>query len=31
MIDQLIDGIKEKKNPCIVGIDPEWCKNTGML
>ena len=26
MIDQLIDGIKEKKNPCIVGIDPEWCK-----
>ena len=26
MIDQLIEGIKYKKNPCIVGIDPEWCK-----
>lgn len=26
MIDRLIEGIKDKKNPCIVGIDPEWCK-----
>ena len=26
VIDQLIDGIKGKKNPCIVGIDPEWDK-----
>ena len=26
VIDQLIDGIKSKKNPCIVGIDPEWSK-----
>ena len=26
MIDQLVEGIKNKKNPCIVGIDPEWCK-----
>ncbi|MDE7177884.1 MAG: orotidine-5'-phosphate decarboxylase [Lachnospiraceae bacterium] len=25
-IDQLVEGIKDKKNPCIVGIDPEWCK-----
>ena len=25
-IDQLIEGIKDKKNPCIAGIDPEWCK-----
>ncbi len=24
--DQLIEGIKDKKNPCIVGIDPEWHK-----
>lgn len=26
VIDQLIDEIKRKKNPCIVGIDPEWSK-----
>lgn len=26
VIDQLIEGIKAKKNPCIVGIDPEWEK-----
>lgn len=26
VIDRLIEGIKDKKNPCIVGIDPEWCK-----
>lgn len=26
VIDQLIEGIKSKKNPCIVGIDPEWDK-----
>ncbi len=26
VIDQLIERIKDKKNPCIVGIDPEWCK-----
>ncbi len=26
VIDQLIEGIKSKKNPCIVGIDPEWAK-----
>lgn len=26
VIDQLIEGIKSKKNPCIVGIDPEWSK-----
>ena len=24
--DQLIEQIKQKKNPCIVGIDPEWSK-----
>lgn len=24
MIDRLIEQIKRKKNPCIVGIDPEW-------
>ncbi len=24
VIDQLIRQIKAKKNPCIVGIDPEW-------
>ena len=24
--DQLIEQIKRKKNPCIVGIDPEWSK-----
>lgn len=23
-IDRLIDSIIEKKNPCIVGLDPEW-------
>ena len=26
VIDTLIDAIKRKKNPCIVGIDPEWEK-----
>lgn len=26
VIDKLIEGIKQKKNPCIVGIDPEWSK-----
>lgn len=26
VIDQLIEQIKRKKNPCIVGIDPEWGK-----
>ncbi len=26
VIDQLIEGIKSKRNPCIVGIDPEWDK-----
>lgn len=26
VIDQLIEEIKRKKNPCIVGIDPEWSK-----
>lgn len=26
VIDQLIEGIKRKKCPCIVGIDPEWGK-----
>lgn len=26
VIDQLIGQIKSKKNPCIVGIDPEWSK-----
>lgn len=26
MIDKLIKQIKCKKNPCIVGIDPEWDK-----
>ena len=26
VIDQLIEEIKNKKNPCIVGIDPEWSK-----
>lgn len=26
VIDQLIEKIKRKKNPCIVGIDPEWSK-----
>lgn len=25
-IDKLIEQIKSKKNPCIVGIDPEWSK-----
>lgn len=24
VIDRLIEKIKEKQNPCIVGIDPEW-------
>lgn len=26
VIDRLIEEIKRKKNPCIVGIDPEWSK-----
>lgn len=26
MIDRLIDEIKRKQNPCIVGIDPAWEK-----
>lgn len=26
VIDKLIEQIKSKKNPCIVGIDPEWSK-----
>ena len=26
VIDRLIEQIMEKKNPCIVGIDPEWRK-----
>ncbi len=26
MIDRLIEQIRLKKNPCIVGIDPEWRK-----
>ena len=26
VVDQLVEKIKHKKNPCIVGIDPEWCK-----
>lgn len=26
VIDRLIDQIRIKKNPCIVGIDPEWSK-----
>lgn len=26
VIDRLIEEIKNKKNPCIVGIDPEWSK-----
>lgn len=26
VIDKLIEGIQQKKNPCIVGIDPEWSK-----
>lgn len=26
VIDRLIEQIKNKKNPCIVGIDPEWSK-----
>lgn len=26
VIDKMIDQIKLKKNPCIVGIDPEWSK-----
>lgn len=26
VIDTLIEEIKRKKNPCIVGIDPEWDK-----
>lgn len=24
VIDRLIEGIRAKRNPCIVGIDPEW-------
>ena len=26
VIDRLVEEIKRKKNPCIVGIDPEWSK-----
>lgn len=26
MIDRLVEQTKEKKNPCIVGLDPEWEK-----
>jgi len=26
VIDHLIEEIKDKKNPCIVGVDPEWDK-----
>lgn len=26
VIDQLVEVIRQKKNPCIVGIDPEWDK-----
>ena len=26
VIDQLVEQIRYKKNPCIVGIDPEWSK-----
>lgn len=26
VIDRLIEGIKSKKSPCVVGIDPEWSK-----
>lgn len=26
VIDKLVLAIKNKKNPCIVGIDPEWDK-----
>lgn len=26
VIDRLIEGIKNKKNPCIVGIDPSGAK-----
>ena len=29
VIDKLIEQIKKKKNPCIVGIDPEWDKIPG--
>lgn len=26
LIDKLVEQIKRKKNPCIVGLDPEWDK-----
>ena len=26
VIDKLIEQIMAKRNPCIVGIDPEWSK-----
>lgn len=26
LIDKLVDEVKRKKNPCIVGLDPEWDK-----
>ena len=26
VIDQLVKAIRQKQNPCIVGIDPEWSK-----
>ena len=26
VMDRLVELIKQKRNPCIVGIDPEWSK-----
>ena len=26
LIDRVVEGTKQKKNPCIVGLDPEWEK-----
>ena len=26
LIDRVVVGTKAKKNPCIVGLDPEWEK-----
>jgi len=26
VIDQLVEAIRQKKNPCIAGIDPEWSR-----
>ncbi len=36
VVDRLVEEIRRKKNPCIVGIDPEWeklpdCYKSGML